>query len=907
MIPAYMLIGALVVFGVPAAIIYLLISNASLRRRVAILEQAFASPENATPAIPVQRAGPPPLTKISETDGVGGDFHERPPLPQPDTSATASQAIVFTAVNMRKLTSWITQNWFYAVSALSLALAGVFLVIYGAEQGLLPPSIRIISALALGSGLIAAGEYIRRRYGDGKAVSTTYLPSTLSGAGIVTLFAAILAARWLYGFTGPEVTLAGMAAVGAVAMVLGWFYGPFLAAVGILGAMAAPFVIGGSSEDPSGLYAYFAVVTVMGLAIDTFRHWAWVSVLALIAGFASGWLLSVGAGAIVSISFVLYLAVLSFAAITIPVRSLKPDHQGALLSMSILARSEGAAWPEFPARLAGAVILAASLLILHTTLETSDQSLFWVAVLTLTALTMALIVWARNAPALADLIALPAAALLAIVWSSSRVWRSVVSASQVPGNELILMPTIIVAIGLLVSIAAAWRSLRGGPAYQFAAAFAALFAPVLAVIIEVQWQPAHSIGAYPWALHAMVIGAAMVLIAYRFARQDGPEDRSRVSFAVLSALACIAFGMVVILTSAALTIALAVTVVAAAWLDRQYSLPLMGTYILAGVAAIGYRLVADPGLGWALDAPIMEVLPTYLIAFTAFAVSWVFMTSINRPRSEVILESASISSFGLLLSVALYRFLLHWTGLPSAGESHWAAGIDTAIWIVLGLAQLRRLQLGGPLRSVRIGMAVIFFTIAFIRFAVALVFSNPISVYIDDQVIGPVLLNTLMPAYLLPALALLLGAIWLKDLQSVLRKALMILAGALATFWVTMTIRHGWRGAEDMASVSASQGELYTYTVAIMIVGAAAFYQSLARRSVNLRRAGLIIIGLAVAKVFFIDIGELDGLTRVFALLFLGLTLAALAWLNRWANGHDPQLKHQPDDKEPADTSDRSP
>ena len=68
MIPAYMLIGALVVFGVPAAIIYLLISNASLRRRVAILEQAFARPENATPAIPVQRAGPPPLIDISETE-----------------------------------------------------------------------------------------------------------------------------------------------------------------------------------------------------------------------------------------------------------------------------------------------------------------------------------------------------------------------------------------------------------------------------------------------------------------------------------------------------------------------------------------------------------------------------------------------------------------------------------------------------------------------------------------------------------------------------------------------------------------------------------------------------------------------------------------------------------------------
>ena len=43
------------------------------------------------------------------------------------------------------------------------------------------------------------------------------------------------------------------------------------------------------------------------------------------------------------------------------------------------------------------------------------------------------------------------------------------------------------------------------------------------------------------------------------------------------------------------------------------------------------------------------------------------------------------------------------------------------------------------------------------------------------------------------------------------------------------------------------------------------------------------VIGLAVAKVFLVDISGLEGLTRVFSLLVLGLSLAALAWLNRWA------------------------
>jgi uncharacterized membrane protein len=50
-----------------------------------------------------------------------------------------------------------------------------------------------------------------------------------------------------------------------------------------------------------------------------------------------------------------------------------------------------------------------------------------------------------------------------------------------------------------------------------------------------------------------------------------------------------------------------------------------------------------------------------------------------------------------------------------------------------------------------------------------------------------------------------------------------------------------------------------------------------------MRKVGLFVIGAAVAKVFFIDVLGLEGLMRVFSLLVLGLSLAGLAWLNRWA------------------------
>ena len=51
----------------------------------------------------------------------------------------------------------------------------------------------------------------------------------------------------------------------------------------------------------------------------------------------------------------------------------------------------------------------------------------------------------------------------------------------------------------------------------------------------------------------------------------------------------------------------------------------------------------------------------------------------------------------------------------------------------------------------------------------------------------------------------------------------------------------------------------------------------------TLRRAALVVIGMSVAKVFLVDMPGLSGLTRVSSLMALGLALAGLAWLNRWA------------------------
>ena len=868
------------VFAIPVAVVYLLVSNARLMARVAALEKHGSSTrsEAETPTRTPPQSVPAKPLPTPQPVAVEPKFRKQEIV---DTVESPAKAIIMTTNNFGLLVSWIVQNWFYAVSALSLALAGLFLVLYGVEQGLLPPPVRIAAAFAFGAALIGAGEYIRRRYGDDDS-STAYLPSTFSGAGIVSLFGAVLAARLLYGFIGPELALVGVALVGTTALVLGWFYGPLLAGVGVVGAMAAPFIIGNSSDDPSWLLACFAIVTVVGLAIDTLRRWAWVSVISLVLGFGAGGLLAVESGLQVQPFFVMYCAVLVAAAIAIPVRNLVPNHGGTPLSLALFAHANGDAWPEFPTQLAGGAVIAASVLTLLTVFETSRSDLFWTGVIILTGMVLALLIWARNASALTDLTMLPATALIIIVAGGTRFWNAQTSAAMEPETATPMTASTLVIIGLILSVAAAWRSLLGGTTQLFVAVGAALFAPVLAIVIEVFWKPAATLGTYTWALHAMAIAAVMVVIAERFARADGPDDRQRISLAVLSALACIAFGVVILFTTSALTTAFAITVMAAAWLDRQFNLPLMGLYISAGIATIGYRLVVDPGLDWAADAPLIEMLLSHGGAVLAFAVSWVFVQTAKRPRSAVLLESAVFASTAILMSLLLYRVILSWSG-EVATLSHWSVGIGATIWIALGMAQLRRLEIDGALLAVRKILGTGFLLIGTGQLAFAVSMSNPLFDIVGNPVLGPPLLNTLIPAYLLPAVILALGSKWLRSVPNAIKIGFVAISVALITLWLGLTIRHFWQGPNRMHLPGIGQPELYSYTASLLLVGAGLFYRSLARVSAPLRKAGLVVIGLAVAKVFVVDISGLGGLIRVFSLLFLGLALAGLAWLNRWA------------------------
>ncbi|MEX0308497.1 MAG: DUF2339 domain-containing protein [Ruegeria sp.] len=892
----------LIVLAIPVSIIALLIGQSRLRKRVEQLEQQLAgqlpesvneAPKPSRPEPTIAQTKPDPWAAAKASPAKDERLSDTPQAPVTDDPPAT---LVFREEKIAALGAWLRENWFYAVSALSLALAGIFLVQYGVENGLLPPTARVIAALTFGVLLIGAGEVIRRRFGDDEDSSTAYLPSVFSGAGLVTLFGGILAARQLYDLIGPEGALAGMVVIALLGLVLGWFHGPLLAAVGLIGAFAAPFVVGGSSDDPSWLYGYFLIIAVLGLGIDTVRRWAWISVLTLVGAYGAAFLLVLSSPS-TEPGYLTSVTTFALIAIAIPVRRIWPNHGGPMIT-ELIRRRKGEPWPEFPTRLAfGAVLTSSVILSLHWA-DSADE--FWLGVALFTGLILALILWAKDARALQDTTVLPA---LGLIWfvlvhgldSGAVLRRFAETYAETPEADFPWSITLLVALGAFVTLLAAWRSFRSGRYAVIWAGAAAIFAPVLAIALEVGWRPAEVIGAYPWALHAIALGAMMVVLAERFARVDG-ESRMRPALATLSALSCLSFACIIVLSSAALTIALVAMIVVAAALDRRFVLPPMSWFIWAGVFTVTVRLVLDPGLSWAESAPLIEMTLVYAASVIGFVAGWVLLKPLHRPIAALLLESAAWATAGILLSLLLLRWLESF-GEGGATNSHWGLGLLAIIWLLLAFAQVQRFELGGKLNYVRYLLAAFFAAHGIARLAQSLSEANPMLNPMTDPVLGPPVLNTLTVSYLLPAIVIGFSA-WRVVTKPVLLKQISYGgAGVLAAIWLGLTIRHFWQGASGMYEVNGvTQPELYSYTITLLVIGAALFYQSLARRSDLMRKAGLAVIGLAVAKVFLIDIAGLGGLIRVFSLLALGLALAGLAWLNRWA-----KLRHSPQGSEPLD------
>lgn len=895
-----LVLALLAVMAIPVAILVLFVQLAGLRARIRTLESTLANrPDPVAPPVPTMAeavSAPPPLP--IPTDAVAPRVPSEPqtvtPPPLPP-SAAQDRPLVMRPDQFAALARWLRDNWVYAISAASLGLAGIFFVQYGMERGLLPPGLRVLAALAFGAALVAAGETLRRRHDDEGGAATATLPSVFSGAGIVTLFAAILAARQLYGLIGPQMAFAGHLATAVLALAIGWFSGPLLIAVGLVGAFAAPFIVGGASQNIDWLYGYFTLIAALGLGVDAVRRWAWVSVLALVLGYGGGLLTQLGGGG--DAGWILQLLAMVMLTATLPELRLIPSQAGPATLPALLMKGK-AGWPVFPVRLVLGATVTSSLGLCVATTGNTDMAL--PALAGLTVLALAFLFWAEKAEGLADIALLPAAAFLAVLAilgeTRAAIWAEHATkaiALRGPETAPSRIASTLLVLATLISLGAAYRALRSGRWGLPFVLGGALIAPLAAVALEIWWQPALVLGAYAWALHIIALAALMTGFALQLAKTDTPAMR-RAAHATLSALALIALALFVLTTKTALTLALAVLLTASAALDRRFRLPEMSLFLQAGAAVLGYRLLADPGLSWALQAPLGQLLLAFGGTIAAMLAALWLLQPLERPIARAVAESAAAGLAAILANVLVARALEPPPPLTESAtyvpqtppmETHWGLTLNALPWVIFALMQLWRARQTSPLRPLRRVLAGLGGVIAAAGLASAATLGNPLFSWsaedLGARVRGPLVLDTLALAYAVPGLLLLaVGWIW-RDLDRRLRLGFASVGAALTALYLGLEIRRFWQG-DYLGGPDVTQGELYSYTLALMLLGAGLLYQAIARRSDMLRRLAMAVIGLVVAKVFLIDASGLTGLTRVVSFAGLGLSLAGLAWLNRW-------------------------
>lgn len=786
-----------------------------------------------------------------------------PPLPAPPAGPRPS------------LEERIGTRWVVWVGGLALGLGGLFLVRYAIDEGFFGPGARITAGTLFALALLAAGEWMRRRESGAPVVQLGLLPpapvpAVLTAAGTLTAFGTAYAAHALYGMIGPALAFILLGAIALATLAAAALHGPALAAVGIVASYGAPFLVSSSEPNAWPVILYVGMVAAAGYALARIRLWIWLAV-ATLAG-AGLWTFVLaglfdGHAPELTLQFAVQTALATVFLVLGPHRGDEDDRPDPL-ALAALAVFSG---------LACLALQASGFGLGRAVLAGVVVALVWGAALRVPAVAggglMAALV------ALAALFAWPVAGESAA--EPVTVLPGAPSSPPMP-DALWLFLMLAVAVGAGLALGALARLARTRSLGFLGAGLyaAAGTAGPLALLVMAWWRVSDFDRSIPFALVAGALALAYAAAAAFFQRQEAedptPNVVSGVEASAAAALGALAAGLTMVLDKGALTVALALTAAGAAWVTTRrpvgtlrYAIGVIGV-ILIGRLALNPTVVAgDPG-----SMPVLNwLLWGYGVPAVAFAAASILLRRQRDDQVVALTEALALIFAWLLVSFEIRHAVNGALDLRTPGHVEAGLQVFATLGFAVGLLRLEALR-----RSLVLRLATYVFGFMGLAGAVAslMILDNPL-VDSSERVYGGLVFNTLLPGYLLPAVAAILLGRWARG-----KRAKWFVLGALALgfvlhfLWMVMAVRHAFHGEAIPLWRSTSDAEGYAYSAAFLLTGLALLAIGIVLRSAPARLASALYVLLTVGKVFLFDMSGLEGAWRALSFIGLGLALVGI-------------------------------
>lgn len=756
----------------------------------------------------------------------------------------------------RDLEALLTARWGVWLGSAALLLAGVFLIRYAVEQGLLGPAARCFFAALLGLALLGAAEWLTRHEGPALPgpLRTDQAPAGLAAGGTAVLFGAAYGAGPFYELLPPLLAFIALAAASFIGITAALRYGPLTAATGIVGAFVTPALV--STKDPSfpGLFAYLTVVTAVALAVVRYTAWTWLGWATTILGglwvcFAA---LSGGPDPWAAAAFVPAAAALNV--FLLPTAAL--DHPIGRRLAWIPFAAIGAAGLLLEIRVPGtaprlALFLLSPVAVWRGVTDQRLDRLPWLAALfgLLTLLLWALPEWKPTGEVIT--VENIVEAVLPGAWAPEIIRPLIFAAA--------LFAAFHAAVGL-------WFERNAPRPLHWAALAGAV--PVLTLLVAYA-QIDRFQADFRWAIVALALAAALTGIAARAATEASPQ---RAGIHAAGAAAALALGCAMMLHDQWLTLAVSLFLPALAEIEARADLPPLRHVALAVAAVVLARLV----LNWyVLDYAFgrMPVANGLVAAYALPAVAFAFAAHLFRRRADDLLVAALEA--GAVTFAAFFVALEIRHGF-NGGELTEEFGFnEIALHLfTLSVQTVAYLYLAGRTGRPILGWAWRILGAVALATGAGLLIFNP--AFTGARVSVP----SLLAAYLVPAaLALFARRFPIGPRLRTIAGIYALIAGFV---WITLQIRQLFH-PKQMSVIfgSIEDAELWAWSGAWLVYGIALMVLGIRAADRRLRLAALGVVGLVCLKVFLVDMSDLTGLWRVLSFLGLGLALIGLGVVHR--------------------------